>query len=106
MTEEPHLVWPAGGQLYAAPVGRRGLSLDPEGDLEFPLVLDGKLVEGIEDEPRRGAVVHIDGRCPHPLLQVVHGQRDVLGVALQTTQHSDFVSHHIHEGEAGERSEH
>lgn len=57
-----------------------------------------ELSEELYDDPGIGAVVHIDGRAAHPSLQVVHRQRDVLGVALinitresiETTHSEDF----------------
>lgn len=50
--------------------------------LQLLLPLQGKLFEGLDDDPGVGAVVDEDGRAAHPRLQVVDGQRDVLGVVL------------------------
>lgn len=50
--------------------------------LQLLLPLQGKLFEGLDNDPGVGAVVDEDGRAAHPRLQVVDGQRDVLGVVL------------------------
>lgn len=50
--------------------------------LQLLLPLQGELFEGLDDDPGVGAVVDEDGRAAHPGLQVVDGQRDVLGVVL------------------------
>jgi len=54
--------------------------------LQLLLPLQGKLFKRLDDDSRVGAVVHEDGRAPHPRLQVVDGQRDVLGVVLKNTK--------------------
>lgn len=53
--------------------------------LKLLLSLQGELLEGLDDDSRVGAVVDEDGRAAHPGLQVVDGQRDVLGVVLKET---------------------
>lgn len=59
--------------------------------LQLLLSLQGELFEGLDDDPCVGAVVNENGRAPHPRLQVVDGQRDVLGVVLKkhTTNQSE-----------------
>lgn len=51
--------------------------------LQLLLSLQGELFEGLDNDSCVGAVVHKDGRASHPGLQVVDGQRDVLGVVLE-----------------------
>lgn len=51
--------------------------------LQLLLSLQGKLFEGLDNDSRVGTVVDKDGRTPHPRLQVIDGQRDVLGVVLR-----------------------
>lgn len=53
--------------------------------LQLLLSLQGELFEGLDNDSRVGAVVDKDGRAAHPGLQVVDGQRDVLGVVLKET---------------------
>lgn len=54
--------------------------------LQLLLSLQGELFKRLDDDSRVGAVVHKDGRAPHPRLQIVDGQRDVLGVVLKERQ--------------------
>lgn len=51
--------------------------------LQLLLSLQGELFERLDNDSRVGAVVDKNGRAPHPRLQVVDGQRDVLGVVLK-----------------------
>lgn len=51
--------------------------------LQLLLSLQGELFKRLDDDPCVGAVVDENGRAPHPRLQVVDGQRDVLGVVLE-----------------------
>lgn len=50
--------------------------------LQLLLSLQGELLERLDNDPSIGAVIHKNGRASHPCLQVVDGQRDVLGVIL------------------------
>lgn len=60
--------------------------------LQLLLSLQGKLFERLDDDSRVGAVVHKNGRAPHPRLQVVDGQRDVLGVVLRKRRQEGITS--------------
>lgn len=60
--------------------------------LQLLLSLQGKLFERLDDDSRVGAVVHKNGRAPHPRLQVVDGQRDVLGVVLRKRRREGITS--------------
>lgn len=51
--------------------------------LQLLLSLQGELFKRLDDDSRVGAVVDENGRAPHPSLQVVDGQRDVLGIVLR-----------------------
>lgn len=51
-------------------------------NLQLLLPLQGKLLEGLDDDSGIGAVVDKDRWAAHPRLQVIDGQRDVLGVVL------------------------
>lgn len=51
--------------------------------LQLLLSLQGKLFERLDDDSRVGAVVDENGWTPHPRLQVIDGQRYVLGVVLK-----------------------
>lgn len=50
--------------------------------LQLLLSLQSKLFEGLDDDSCVGAVVNKDGGAPHPRLEVVDRQRDVLSVVL------------------------
>lgn len=51
--------------------------------LQLLLSLQGELFKWLDNDARIGAVIDKNGRAPHPRLQVVDGQRDVLGVVLK-----------------------
>lgn len=51
--------------------------------LQLLLPLQGKLLEGLDDQAGVGAVVDKYGRAAHPRLQVIDGQRDILRVVLE-----------------------
>lgn len=51
--------------------------------LQLLLSLQGELLKRLDNYSRVGAVVDENGRAPHPRLQVVDRQRDVLGVVLK-----------------------
>lgn len=50
------------------------------------LPLSRKVHKALQDDAGIGAVIHVDGRAAHPSLQVVYGERNVLGVTLQERQ--------------------
>lgn len=54
--------------------------------LQLLLPLHGELFERLDNDSRVGAVVDENGRAPHPRLQVVDGQWDVLRVVLKKTE--------------------
>ena len=63
--------------------------------LQLLLSLQGELFERLDDDACVGAVVDEDGGAAHPRLEVVHRQRDVLGVVLQDRQTGWGVIKHV-----------
>jgi hypothetical protein len=54
--------------------------------LQLLLPLQGKLLEGLDNQASVGAVIDEDGWAAHPGLQIIYGQRNILSVVLQNKQ--------------------